>query len=882
MMFATICIASAAMGETHYRVTRLPTSLDANSVALGLNDKGEIAGYTFQGDDYHAFLYSHPDNSVTDIGSLGGKINAACGINAAGLVTGYSEDENGKLLAFMFSRQKSIASLGTLEGGSSSEAFGINNRGEVVGDSQSGNQNHRPVLFTGNSVQDLGLAGSSGPDAFETAYAINDSGQIAGRHASNDVFHAFQSSNGKTADLGTLGGANSEALAINKNGHTVGDSETADGTTHAFLFDDSLKDLGTLPGYEKASFARGINDSDDVVGDSESADQKRAFLYSKGQLVQLDKVAENLDETGFVSLDVAYAINNEGWIIGYGTTSDNLTAAFVAVPGPSTGPMQGQVNAPAPQTREQDQGESVSESDEDNYDLFYSGLSSNGSWIDAGDYGYAFRPDAPNDWQPYQDGHWIWTDRGWYWNSNETFGWATYHYGRWVSIQGIGWCWVPGHEWAPAWVSWRQSDAYVGWAPLPPEAEISGHASISSWADSYYDIGPSAYVFIRYAHWFAPSYRRYCEPRVRNVRIINRTKNVTNIVYNNTVINNYGPRVQNVSAKTKRDIQEAKLTVNRGSGHNVRYGQTLNGKQLNVMAPPPVLKPSAKQTPRVKTRLVNPVVETGWQDIKPAEAARLKTSIARQDPPPAGLPKLRIPKKEQVESATGPRVRSQKQLPPNLVAPKARPGEKMPEIRATPSRSPNTPMAGKKSVPPNLIGERPASTLKTSPGPETKPVATPEAVQREQGPRPATTPIPEKKSEAASIPTPQSQAPNLGTPKLPSQSNPKPSPRAKARQEQTLVQKPPPVASNLQPPVKAPAREPQPQAKAPAPKPQQQPRASAPRPHQQAKPPAPRPQQQPKASAPKPQQQKPAAQKKSPTKQGGEGAKVNPNPKKKQ
>jgi probable HAF family extracellular repeat protein len=871
LMFATICIASAAMGETHYRVTRLPTSPDANSVALGLNDKGEIAGYTFQGDDYRAFLYSHGDNSVTDIGSLGGKINAACAINVAGLVTGYSEDENGNLLAFIFSRQKPIASLGTLEGGSSSEAFGINNRGEVVGDSQSGNQNHRPVLFTGNSVQDLGLGGSSGPDAFETAYAINDSGQIAGRHASNDVFHAFQSSNGKTADLGTLGGANSEALAINKNGHTVGDSDTADGTTHAFLFDGSLKDLGTLPGYEKASFARGINDSDDVVGDSGSADQKRAFLYSKGQLVQLDTVAENLDETGFVSLDVAYGINNEGWIVGYGTTSDNLTAAFVAVPGPSTGPIEGQVNAPAPETREKDQGESVSESDEDNYDLFYSRLSSDGSWIDAGDYGYAFRPDVPNDWQPYQDGHWVWTDRGWYWDSNEAFGWATYHYGRWVRIEGIGWCWVPGHEWAPAWVSWRQSDAYVGWAPLPPEADISGHASISSWADSYYDIGPSAYVFMRYAHWFAPSYRRYCEPRVRNVRIINRTKNVTNIVYNNAVINNYGPRVQNVSAKTKRNIREAKLAVNRASGRDVRYGQTLNGNQLNVVAPPPVLKPAAKQTPRVKARLVNPVVETGWQGIKPAEAARLKTSIARQNPPPAGLPKPRIPKKEQVESPTGPRVRSQTQMPPNLVAPKARPSEKMPEVRATPGGSPKTPIAGKKSVPPNLIGERPARTLNTSPGPETKPVATPEAVPREQGPRPATTPIPEKKSEAASIPTPQSQAPNLGTPKLPSLSNPKPSPRAKARPEQPSVQKPPPVAPNLQP-----------QVKAPAPKPQRQAKASAPRPQQQVKAPAPKPQQQAKASAPRPQQQKPAAQKESPTKQEGKGAKANPNPKKKQ
>jgi probable HAF family extracellular repeat protein len=900
LMFAAICIASAAMGETHYRVTRLPTSSDANSVALGLNDKGEIAGYTFQGDDYHAFLYSHADNSVTDVGSLGGKINAACAINAAGLVTGYSEDENGKLLAFIFSRQKPIASLGTLEGGSSSEAFGINNRGEVVGDSQSGNQNHRPALFAGKSVQDLGLGGSSGPDAFETAYAINDSGQIAGRHASNDAFHAFQTSDGKTADLGTLGGANSEALAINKNGHTVGDSDTADGTTHAFLFDGSLKDLGTLPGYEKASFARGINDSDDVVGDSESVDQKRAFLYSKGQLLQLDQVAENLDEIGFVSLDVAYGINNEGWIVGYGTTSDNLTAAFVAVPVPSTGPIQGRVNAPAPQTREQDQGERVSESDEDNYDLFYSRLSSDGSWIDAGDYGYAFRPDAPNDWQPYQDGHWVWTDRGWYWNSNEAFGWATYHYGRWVRIQGTGWCWVPGHEWAPAWVSWRQSDAYVGWAPLPPEADISGHASISSWADSYYDIGPSAYVFIRYAHWFAPSYRRYCEPRDRNVRIINRTKNVTNIVYNNTVINNYGPRVQNVSAKTKRNIQEARLAVNRASGRNARYGQTLNGNQLNVVAPPPVLKPAAKQTPRVKTRLVNPVAETGWQDIKPAEAARLKTSIARQNPPPADLPKRRIPKKEQVESPTGPRVGSQKQLPPNLVAPKARPGEKMPEVRATPGISPNPPMAGKKSVPPNLIGERPAGRLKTSPGPETEPVATPEAVLREPGPRPATTPVPEKKSEAASIPTPQPQAPNLGAPKSPSVSNPEPSPRAKARQEQPLVQKPAPVAPNPQPQVKAPSREPQRQSKAPAsrphqqakppaprpqqqakapvPKPQRQAQASAPRPHQQAKPAAPRPQQQRKAPAPKPQQQKPAAQKKPPTKQGGKGAKENPNP----
>src|SRR5260221_3226269 len=97
-----------------------------------------------------------------------------------------------------------------------------------------------------------------------------------------------------------------------------------------------LKDLGTLPGYENASYARGINDSGDIVGESDSADQKRAFLYTKGRLVELDKLAENLSGAGFNSLDVAYGINNRGGIVGYGTTSDNLIGAFVAVP-PSRG-----------------------------------------------------------------------------------------------------------------------------------------------------------------------------------------------------------------------------------------------------------------------------------------------------------------------------------------------------------------------------------------------------------------------------------------------------------------------------------------------------------------------------------------------------------------
>src|SRR5271165_6502428 len=639
LIFA-ICCATGAFAQNRYQITRIPTPQGANSAALGINSRGEIVGYSFQAEDYQAFLYSSSDQSLTDVGSLGGKINAACGINDAGQVAGYSQDGNGNILAFVFSRNQPMVSLGTLDGASTSEAFGINSSGAVVGDSQSGTQNHRPVLFSKNAVQDLGLGSSNEPDALETAYAINDAGQIVGRHsAGNNAFHAFAYLNGQTTDLGTLGGANGEALALNKNGQIVGDSDISEGPAHAFVFDHSkLKDLGTLPGFDNASYARGINNAGDIVGESDSADQKRAFLFTRGQLVELDKLAENLSEVGFDSLDVAYGINDKGWIVGYGSTSDNLTAAFVAVPEGRS--KQGQ--AVPPQPRHSGQGQQGSESDEGDYDydVFYTNLSSEeGSWVEAGNYGYCFRPRVSGDWRPYRDGHWVWTDRGWYWDSNERFAWATYHYGRWVDIGGTGWCWVPGNQWAPAWVSWRQSDEDVGWAPLPPEADFSANQSISSWSDSYYDVGPAAYVFINYSHWHEPSYAQYIEPRERNVQIINETRNVTNIVTNNNVINNFGPPVQTVATKTNQNIQQVKLSFTPATDPHARYGQTLQGNQLNVVAPSAILKSQATRGPPVQSRIANPQVEKGWQGLKPEDAEKLKKTVAEQNPPPRDLPK---------------------------------------------------------------------------------------------------------------------------------------------------------------------------------------------------------------------------------------------------
>jgi hypothetical protein len=67
----------------------------------------------------------------------------------------------------------------------------------------------------------------------------------------------------------------------------------------------------------------------------------------------------------------------------------------------------------------------------------------------------------------------VWSDQGWTWLSDEPYGWATYHYGRWYQDSEIGWAWVPGNDWAPAWVSWQEGNDYVGWAPLPPGANVN-------------------------------------------------------------------------------------------------------------------------------------------------------------------------------------------------------------------------------------------------------------------------------------------------------------------------------------------------------------------------------------------------------------------------
>src|ERR1700704_2803889 len=195
------------------------------------------------------------------------------------------------------------------------------------------------------------------------------------------------------------------------------------------------------------------------------------------------------------------------------------------------------------------------------YSTFYTKLEPHGDWRETSDYGYVWQPREAQsrNWRPYTNGHWVYTDVGWTWVSEEPFGWATYHYGRWTRLRNIGWVWVPGDEWAPAWVSWRKSDEYVGWAPLPPEARFDRRSGIHNWADSYYDIGPDQYSFVSCNEFGAEHVRRAVVPAERNITIVIETTNVTRITFSNTTIMNEGPSYDELRFRSQRPIERYRL-----------------------------------------------------------------------------------------------------------------------------------------------------------------------------------------------------------------------------------------------------------------------------------------------------------------------------------
>src|SRR5262245_56155997 len=388
-----------------------------------------------------------------------------------------------------------------------------------------------------------------------------------------------------------------------------------------------------------------------------------------------------------------------------------------------------------------------------------------GTWRVVPTYGSIWVPTAlPSGWTPYSSGSRIRDPYyGWTWVDTAPWGWAPYHYGRWVFVDGF-WAWAPGPvvtrpPYSPALVAFFGGPVVggpvVGWVALG-----WGEPVVPWW-------GRPGFIH-------EPSWRGWGGPRV-----------VNNVVVNNTVVN-----VQNINVYRNADVKSAVVVVNENRfGHGPISGareQRVDARSLRPIheAPPVVVTPTS----------LAPAASRG---VRPPAASLGRSVVATR--PPRVVPAAAEPSGgARNVSAPAPRIvtpapaREASSVPPRPPF-----GQSSIERPVTTVRTP---------PPPREAGQRPARGTQLSgtaaPGTEAAGRATPSPSRRVESP-PATAPVPPPAEAPARATPPPSR--RVETPPATAPAPPPAEAPARATPPSRRVETPPATAP-APPPAEAPAR----------------------------------------------------------------------------
>jgi probable HAF family extracellular repeat protein len=381
-------VARAQSPKSRYSVKDLGTLGGSYSFAYAINASGAVVGGAAtenQTDFFSQTAFLSYGGQPINLGTLGGLACPGCSSEGAaasanGTVAILSEtakiDADGQdFCGFGTNRQclaaawknGILSALPTLAGGNNSQAYFVNNQGEIIGLSENSTYDatcRDSVPFHVHRLQAVkwGLDGKPVPlaplpgDTVSFGFGINNIGQAVGtsglcatttlppNYPPGGAHAVLWEADGSPVDLGSLPGnaGINVATSINNSGEVVGQTHLLDGTVRSFLWSRTtgMRDLGTFPDgalLTVAGCCHTINDSGQIVGFSiDSSFNMRALLWQNGAPTDLNALIP-ADSPWY--LLAAASINDAGEIVGWAVNINSFEVhAFLASPNSGVGP----------------------------------------------------------------------------------------------------------------------------------------------------------------------------------------------------------------------------------------------------------------------------------------------------------------------------------------------------------------------------------------------------------------------------------------------------------------------------------------------------------------------------------------------------------------